>query len=65
MTQPYSTTICSPAHPANQEPPRRHCCLDAYTKKDFILCATCYKREQPVVEDEDDYSPAGTKNPSS
>jgi hypothetical protein len=51
---PYSTQLCSPAHPANQpEQPVRHCCRDAHQAADYILCATCYKREQPVVTEDD------------
>lgn len=49
----YSTQLYSPAHPANQpEQPVRHCCRDAHQATYYILCATCHKREQPMVEDD-------------
>lgn len=53
MPPPYSSILFAPTHPANQPTPTPRCCLDAHNKKDYILCATCYKHKpQQVLEDD-------------
>lgn len=53
---PYSSFLFSPAHAANKSktrPPTRYCCLDAYTNKDYILCATCPRQPRKRMLDDD------------
>jgi hypothetical protein len=53
---PYSDQLFSPTHAANQpttSPPTRYCCMDAYSNKNFILCASCPHQPRKRMPDDD------------